>query len=719
MIDWVFHIDDLEIGEPLGFSDVVIRAKRDENLHGIFFEASTSDLTFYGEAARYLQEKKRLLGFAAEVNFRAVAVCGQENDVLSGRLDFRRYKSSCGNECMVTLPVEMEGCTMTLRNRYDQKVDLSSNKAFDGMTVLPNYSGLNFPMDLPAQELKAAVEGYVVDEGDVVDLEIFPGETQHFWVRPTYGRALYESINESQLAPSVFAGSDNGLNDFALSPIVLLDDTIECFDGTFNYQIRIKGSYDYTIVRDTPISNFDVQGFIKVGYGSDFNALTELHSETLFSHANMDAVDLNGTFDFTYSGTVDLTTGEGFHIFFSSIATEHGDLFGPRTITFDKETYINIYANKACPDTEAVVSLIHETAARITEAITDKCLTVKSDYYGRTDSEPYAASADGCGSLRVLSSGLRIRKAENPTHFMSLKDLFDGLNPIDNIGMGIEGSYLRIEPTEYFYQDTEIIRMPSIPKAETTADDSEAYSIVKVGYKKWETEGVNGLDEFNSNKEFRTSLKNISNTLDITSNFIAGGYPIEHTRQQSFADSGGADTKYDNDTFIICVTKSAYGYDVEQGNVINAANMYSPSTVYNWRIRPFYNLMRWWKSIAQSYANLANTESKIIFSAGTGNIEAEGELSTTYCKLEGKVKAENDDLLRNDFSVMPSPIWKPDNIKFTYPMSLREFNLVKANPYGYVFYQCGDEFKKAFIMDLLYKPSKGEADLTLRLKWDT
>lgn len=719
MIEWVFHIDDLEIGEPLGFRDIVIRAKRDENLHGIFFEASTSDLTFYGEAGRYLQEKKRLLGFAAEVNFRAVAVCGQENDVLSGRLDFRRYKSSCGNECMVTLPVEMEGCTMTLRNRYDQKVDLSSNKAFDGMTVLPNYSGLNFPMDLPAQELKAAVEGYVVDEGDVVDLEIFPGETQHFWVRPTYGRALYESINESQLAPSVFAGSDNGLNDFVLSPVVLLDDTIDCFDGTFNYQIRIKGSYDYTIVRDTPISNFDVQGFIKVGYGSDFNALTELHSETLFSHSNMDAVDLNGTFDFTYSGTIPLTTGEGLHIFFSSIATEHGDLFGPRTVTFDKETYINIYANKSCPPTEAVVSLIHETAARITEAITDKCLTVKSDYYGRTDSEPYAASADGCGSLRVLSSGLRIRKAENPTHFLSLKDLFDGLNPIDNIGMGIEENYLRIEPTEYFYQDTEIIRMPAIPKAETTAVDSEAYSIVKVGYKKWETEGVNGLDEFNSNKEFRTSLKNISNTLDITSNFIAGGYPIEHTRQQSFADSGGADTKYDNDTFIISVEREAYGYKVEQGNVINGANMYSPSTVYNWRIRPFYNLMRWWKSIAQSYANLANTESKIIFSAGTGNIEAEGELSTSYCKLEARVKAENDDLLRNDFAVPPSPIWKPDNIKFTYPMSLREFNLVKANPYGYVFYQCGDEFKKAFIMDLLYKPSKGEADLTLRLKWDT
>jgi hypothetical protein len=210
MIDWTFHIDDIEIDQPIGFSDIVIRAKRDENLHGIFFEASTSDLTFYGTAAQYLEEKKRLLGFAAEVNFRATAICGETNDILSGRLDYRRYKSSCGNECLVTLPVEVEGCTMTLRNRWDQKVDLASNISIDWMTVLPNYGGLNFPMDLPAQELKAAVEGYVLDDGDVVDLQIFPDDTQHFWVRATYGRALYESINESQLSPSVFAASDNG-----------------------------------------------------------------------------------------------------------------------------------------------------------------------------------------------------------------------------------------------------------------------------------------------------------------------------------------------------------------------------------------------------------------------------------------------------------------------------------------------------------------------------
>lgn len=724
MIDWTFYIDDVEYDEPLGFADIVIRAKRDDNWHGIFFEASTSDLTFYGEAAAYLVHIKETQGFAADVTFKAVANCGQDNDILTGRLDFRKYKKSCGNECLVTVPVEMEGCTMTLRNRYDQKVDLSNNLAFNGTTVLPSYNGLNFNMDLPAQAVLAGAIGSVDSAGQTIDLEIFPDATQEFAVRPTYQNQELANINETQLVPTIFAASNNGLNDSALSPIILLDGNIDCFAGEFNYSGRVKGSISFYFEGLAGSGVLDIQIVVSLGndvpYGPGETVLT---SDTVFSGAVVDGL-FTDTFDFSFSGSTPINQGEAFNVYLKIDLGPNSFLIeGDRTVVFDPETAIDIQALQSCPTTEATVSLIHETASRITEAITDRCLTVKSDYYGRTDSEPYAAAADGCGSLRVLSSGLRIRQADNPTHFMSLKDLFEGLNPIDNIGMGIEDDKLRIEPVEYFYQNTEIIRMPFIPKANEAMDDTEAYSIIKVGYKKWETEGINGLDEFNSNKEFRTSLKNISNPLDITSPFIAGGYPIELTRQQSFASSGGADTKYDNDNFIICVVRQGYaygGYAVEQGNIDNAANFYSPATAYNWRIRPFYNLMRWWKSIAQSYANLVNTTSKFIFSAGTGNLEAEGELSAgDACKLEAGVKAENDDLLRADFATLPTPIWKPETVQFIYPMSVKDFNLIKANPYGYVFYQCGQgDFAKGFITNLLYKPAKGEADITLKLKWD-
>jgi hypothetical protein len=737
-VNWTFEIDALTIEEPVGFADLIIRARRDPAWHGIFFEASASDLQFYGEAAAYLKEKKEGQGFAAEATFRAITDCDGTDEVLEGKLDFRKYREKCGTECFVIMPVEQEGCLMTMRNRYDQKVDLDNRIAFDGQTILPEYDYLNFTMEMAAQEMKARIEGYVVEGGEVVNLDVFPLGTgpdfrgKSYAVRPTYGRAISESIETSQLTPTVQAASDNGLNDSALSPILLLEGQNNCYDNEMTYEGRLKGSSVYCLDDDTPGSggnaSFDVKIQVVKGNDAPFGIVEVLHTVTVFDNTIAEG-QMVLDFDLSYSGTTTLLEGQALFAYYilntnSDTRFCSGALVPPsgyeNTITFDEETYIIINSLKSCPPTDATVSMIHETASHITEAITDYCLTVKSDYYGRTDSEPYAAAEDGCGGLRVLTSGLRLRNADTPKHFLSLKDLFDSLNAIDNIGMAVEGDELRIEPVEYFYQDVKILEMPYIPDADHQAEEEMAYSLVKVGYKKWETENTNGLDEFNSNKEFRTTLKTIDNTLDITSNFIAGGYPIEHTRQQTFALTGAADTKYDNDTFIVVVERGYPNFIVEQGITENASDFFSPTTAYNWRIRPMYNLMRWWKSIAQSYVNLFNSASKLFFSAGTGNLLAAGNLAAyDACRVDANRKAENDDLGRNDIYVGQDPIWKPETVVYNYPMSLKDYNLVKANPYGYIYYQCGTgEFEKGYIIDLMYRPAKGTVEVRLKKKWE-
>jgi hypothetical protein len=375
--------------------------------------------------------------------------------------------------------------------------------------------------------------------------------------------------------------------------------------------------------------------------------------------------------------------------------------------------------------------------------------------------------------------------------------------------MGIEdntfsnvGEWLRIEPVEYFYNSNKILTLPFIPEFTETLNSSMGYSLIKIGYQKWEVQRVNGLNEFNSNKDFRTSLKTINNTLDATSNFVAGGIPIEITRQETFALTGEADTKYDDETFIICVTRTGQyyatfesvlnrvtfetsgtgaefgiptvtiagsvsndgtrtvlsvsvlslfnnrvsiditfnggvtvdegpvlitfpgitssGYFVEKGNISNAANIFDPTSTYNWRIRPLYNLMRWFKSIGQSYVNLTNTINKIFFASGTGNYIAEGELSIPdSCKLENSVMAENHDLYKTDFnSTDYVPIFKPEILQFTYPLSIADYLLIKANPYGYIEVQCGNgSMEKAYIKTIDFKVTKGEAEFTLIKKW--
>jgi hypothetical protein len=728
-----FYLDDLEIDEPQGFADIVLNMKRDDNWHGIFFEASTSELAFYGAAAAYLKDKKETQGLKSDVTFKALQACGIYDEpevILEGKLDFGKYTENCGSTCLVKIPVEQIGCLMTLRNRYDQKVDLDATTTFNKMSALQQYDKLNFEMELPAKALDVRAEGNVSLAGNtdgITDAELFSG---YVHIRPVYEREIFNSIDTGQIAEvaSSFA-TNQAFGGLPPSPQILFEDNIDCFSGEFEYEIRLKG-------------NFSIDGnndflWAKLRWLEWFPAETD---DTLGPNATViqefDIFSPTGSggwprpnsasYDQTFTGTIELKPDHGYYAVLE-IAVLPGDF----TIsnTFDPETYFRVSAVKACPPTDANVYAINELLSRVTEAITDNCLKVKSDYYGRTDSQPYASAEDGCGSLRVASSGLKIRRAPTSAFFASLKDMFDGLRGIDNIGMGIEPNpfipdynWLRIEPVEYFYQDTEILALPFVPEAEIAIQEQLHYSNIDSGYQKWEVERVNGLDEPNSNRKYRTGLSSVNNPIDITSKLIAGSYAIEVTRQQTFAKTGAADTTYDNETFIICVERQTYSFIVEQGNIDNAANVFSPQTLYNWRIRPFSNLMRWFKSIANSYPNIYDSANKLFFASGTGNFLAEGQIGGAYpaCKFENGVKAENRDLGVMDFAdtTQATPLWNPEYATLKYPLSVADYRALKTNPYGYISFQCGTgEWKKGYIQNLRYRLNAGQCDFVLKLKY--
>lgn len=740
-IQWNFYIDDVLYDEPVGFKDITLNISRNDQWHGIFYEASTSTLLFYGAAAEALRTKKRAYGLAATSVLRIEAVCGETIDVLEGNLDFGTYNETCGKDCLVGISVEKSGCIMTMMNRYDQKVDLSKQTSFDNTTMLENYGGLNMEMEIAGQDTEAAVRGTVgtasvnniTETFDDISNSVGPLD---LYIRPTYYNQELNAINDGQLIPSSEIGENvvQGLlyTGQVISPQLLMNENSACFSEQLQIDMRLKGSYEITSSPD----DFTLRVQIiwakwPPDFVGSFASIYQLAPDvSLYNQVNDVPSVVSGTFDEVLSVSIPYEYGSGIYGVLLVQAFEGDEAIDTLTVnvTFDPETSVNIVGIRQCPNSDAIVSLVNETGSRIVESITDGCLRMKSDYYGRTDSLPYASDEDGCGSLRVLTSGLRLRNAENPVHFMSLKDFFMGLRGIDNIGMGVEPDtviglgreWLRIEPVEYFYQDVQIMQFDAIPTAKFILDSKYGFSLIKIGYTRWEIENFNGLDEFNSNKEFRTSLSTIDQPLDAVSPFVAGGYPIEFTRQQSFADSGGADTSYDNENFIICVERMVYGYRVEQGNVIDAANFYSPATALNWRIRPFYNLMRWWKSIAQTYANLVNSTSKLFFTAGTGNLLATGELPVyDPCKLEVGERPENDDLDRTDFAIESLPIWKPERVIFTYPFSLRDYNTLRANQYGYINLQCGNgSYVKAYVLSINYRPAQGLADFNLLLKWE-
>lgn len=732
----LFYLDDLEIEEPIGFADIELSIKRDETFHGMSYEASTSSLQFYGKAFTYLKNKKETEGVKSNVLFRALSTCENYDyeELISGRLNFGKYKESCGDQCTVSLPIEQESCALTLLTRKDQKIDVDKDTGVDNTTILGAYDGLAVETELPAHELDARVEGYVLPEGDIVTIDPDCDENKFIWVRPTYGRELFNSITEGQLIP--INSYQVGDADFSrITPQLLYDDNISCFTGEFNYSLRMKGNFT---VNNASLTISPGGARIQLVLLGPDAASTYCNPSNVFDYScvvnQVEFYTSTGAFinhdvdfDETLTGTVIIPQGYGLYAW---VYFPMGFTCGnPLTVTFDPETFFLLYTTKSCPATNADLYLIHETLSRVSESITNGCVRVKSSFYGRTDSEPFSFPADGCGGLRSVTSGLKIRRAIEDKFFTSLKDLLEGLNAIDNIGFDIiadpdlpYGALLRIESVDYFYQNVEVLRHDAIPKADTEIEENKHYSRIQVGYKKWEVERVNGLDEFNSTREYNTSIDTINSNLDITSILVAGTYPIEITRQQSFALSGGADTKYDNETFIMCMERGGLynPLQIELGNITNPQNIFSPNTIYNYRISPIRNLMRWYKTIAAGFASLSDALNMLFFSSGTGNLTASGLMTDTFCRQENSELQENQNIFVTKFTNVSdyTPLWKNELITYEYAMSIADYRAIKENPYGYISAQCGNgDFSKYWIKEIKYKPMKGMATIIGRRKY--
>lgn len=167
-MNWTFYIDNILIDEPQGFSEVVLDVKRDEVWHGIFFEATTTKLKFYGTGAALLMAKKQSDGLAASAVFKAVLECGETKDFLETNFDFGSYTESCGNTCFVQISLENKGSLMVMRNRYEQPVNLNKNKSFAGV-LLPNYNRLNFDIEFIGQEIYL-INRAIMDVSDMTEL---------------------------------------------------------------------------------------------------------------------------------------------------------------------------------------------------------------------------------------------------------------------------------------------------------------------------------------------------------------------------------------------------------------------------------------------------------------------------------------------------------------------------------------------------------------------
>jgi hypothetical protein len=478
------------------------------------------------------------------------------------------------------------------------------------------------------------------------------------------------------------------------------------------------------------------------------------------------------------------------------------------TVSFGNTTHFN--------QTPAKLYLINEALSRCIEAYTNDGLRLKSDYFGRLDSQPYTSDQIGCGALEAVTNGLLIRAKDadtiniggeevTPLMTVSMKELFEGVHALHNLGIGPEpdtvrgGDYqwLRIEPISYYYKNDILLTCDGVDKLDKGIDLERLFAAAKFGYNNWETENINGLNDVFSKREYRTALKEITGTYNQASNIIASDYAIEVTRRQ-FAGTT-KDWKYDNSIFIVCITdklriSAFFGHSdvlddslsftsetkpyglfnvgdsiqvtgtahndgtytvsavnenpsgvvvlfsttftaegpveatfvnlttpfklVEVDIVENSDKLLLPEQCYNLRITPARNAIRHLKHVLAAFVDY--TKGKLFFTNGEGNCIAQIDLDDDDCLNETGMLAENQALSASTLTdpTKAKPIWKPELVKFNYPLTWEQYLQIKANPYGLIGYSYGTQATQyGWIQDFQYKPAEGMADFTLISKY--
>jgi hypothetical protein len=740
-MNWRFTLidrngDEFIFDEPVGWDAAEFKVQRDpEGKHGIFFDFQNNDLEYRDEAYKMIKAEYEEYGIQGDMTIVIEEECnGDYEELYRGKVQFSDYKPECGGgDCVVKIPLETTSDLMTFRNRLDQKVDLLSTTAFDKTTVLPAYDKLGFDLELPSKGilLQNKAENDAVNATNCdIETDLILGYIE-IGMKKTIAGEIGGFFFEPQPKYTMFTDVPPGwdVNFDLYSPIVN-------YSQEFGSAVKEVGSTpietEYLIAGrvaaiNTTISQLTL-GFYKRDKDDNFTVLDGM--VWIVPPSTGAPITPGNHFDFSRSYSDNLVLNEGDRLYLligchPDEAIPHAQIADAFNISFDAGNYfrMNVISHTAASDTKAF--MINEAISRVAEAITNDKIRAFSSYYGRTDSQPYSHASDGCGSLRGIAKGLFIRRQESRNGAaamnVSMNDLWEGLEPIDHIGYGLEADparpgyqRLRIENWKHFYSDEIVLECYNVARISKKVIEKEHYSTFSFGYQRWEAEEYNGLDEFLTKRVYRTTLSEIKNELSKLSKFIGSGYAIEITRRKKSDDS--KDWRYDNENFIICLERhDGVSVRVELGNVTNDENIIDPDTLYNYRISPIRNALRWMDKILSTYRKMT-PDSKIIFTDGDGNYQAKGIMTSTTCRWELNEIRENDDINIAVFAeaAKAKPILRPERDSFEYPMSVKEFKAVKAKPYGKIYYEnedCGPN--QGWIDTINYKPEQGIAEFVI------
>jgi len=200
-----------------------------------------------------------------------------------------------------------------------------------------------------------------------------------------------------------------------------------------------------------------------------------------------------------------------------------------------------------------------------------------------------------------LTSGDALRNLSGSILKTNWNEFYNAMNCMFNTAFYYDKSASSAEVTyKYYVFDTAASTMDlgEVNNLEVKPLTEEMFAKLKIGYKPYSYDEVNGKEEFNTQYEFQAPLTRVTSEKDLTSPYRADMYGIELQRA-NLTNKTEADKDQDNDIFWIHVDKTATGtipaglpgagqtyYELYRDNTLTITGLISPSTAFNIDLSP-------------------------------------------------------------------------------------------------------------------------------------
>lgn len=675
----------LQISNPGGWNDAKIKLERNEKYHSLveFYE---QPLTFYGDNGQhnggldYINNIEETQGVDADIHMTVEVDFGDGYETLFiGVLDLSQLKEV--DNYKADIPVIREDAWSKFINRSGTPVDLQSPLDEDGNAV-DVISPLE--ISLTSQVLN---KEYIANYTEDLDTRQYDINSGQFGII-SFENQIVDEITRRYNYPNIDSSTIPG----------------ELFE------IEYAGDYQFTVTVNASTTPFAILG----SRVTDVNVYIKINDQSpvAFTITNNGVDGVNGSTTWSYSNTLSLSRNDFVTIYFQNVS----GILKTFHVSGSSFSNIEVIGGTVFNTTQNECMLLHDVSDSISKRISG--MSIKSDYMGGslvTSDITYAE--DGCAYPFTVMKGLHIRQysfADKP-FTLSFDDFWKGVDPIFCLGLGYENlgtspdeTVLRIENRAYFYDSSQnSVNFSYINNIERSYANDRIFKKIEIGYQKWESENISGIDDPQTKHTYATGFKKIGEPLEAYSKFIAASYAIESTRRQALEKS--KDYRLDNDTFIIAVNTGVSPVVPElDENFVSVTGLNNSDTRYNLRITPYWNFTNWVQYLSGSFRPLNSASWK--FKSGEGNYGVQ-YVADNECLVQfgSGTQGEGDDVSVSDLDT-DGYMFALDVWEFEHPLTWTQYKTIRDNRNNSIgLSQSNSNFESFFILSLEYEITKGKA----------